>query len=116
MTAPAAPVIRAHSDGSGTRVIVRWQPVPNATDYDLYVNDGFVDGIEDQFEDTEVGTDGWFHVYTGPQSGPIEVYVKALNVLAEASVASNRKQVILRGDGNDNSTVPVAVMATLRNC
>lgn len=110
MTAPASPTIRAHGDGSGTRVIVRFRPVADATDYDLYVDDGAIDGIEDQFEDTEVNADGWFHVYTGPQAGTLEVYVKALNALAEASGESNRVQVILRG-GNDNSTVPVARMA-----
>lgn len=113
MTAPAAPVIRAHGDGSGTRIIIRWRPVPNATDYDLYVDDGTVDGIEDQFVDDDVAADGWFHVYTGPQVGVNEVYVKALNILAQASAESNRVQVILRGDGNDVSNVPTAVKAIL---
>lgn len=111
MTAPAAPVIKAHGNGSGDRVIVRWKPVDDATDYNLYVDDGLFDGIEDQFEDGDVSADGVFHVYTGPQTGYIEVYVTALNAGAEESDPSNRVHVILSGAGQDHSSVPTPVKA-----
>lgn len=114
MTAPSAPIIKAHGSGGGDRVIVRWRPVADATDYNLYVDDGVVDGIEDQFEDGEVGADGLFHVYTGPQAGTVEVYVTALNAGAEESGESNRVQVTLAGDGDGNSSVPTAVRAAAR--
>lgn len=97
MTAPAAPQIKAHGNHGGDRIIVRWQPVPTATDYNLYV-DG---GLEDQFADDDVNADGWFHVYTGPEVGPTSVTVTALDIGADESVASNAVQVNLRGPSPD---------------
>ena len=97
MTAPAAPRIRAHGNHGGDRIIVRWQPVATATDYNLYVDAG----LEDQFADTEVNDDGWFHVYTTPLAGASTVTVTALNVGTEESVVSNAVQVNLRGPSPD---------------
>ena len=97
MTAPAAPIIRAHGNHGGDRIIVRWRPVLDATDYNLYV-DG---GLEDQFVDDDVNADGWFHVYTSHAVGPTTVTVTALNVGVEESVVSNSVQVNLRGPSPD---------------
>lgn len=98
MTAPAAPTIIAHGNGSGERVLVRWRPVPNATDYNLYVTEAGVRGLEDQIADDEIGTDGWMRAYTSILAGVITVDVTSLNVGLEESAASVTKQVILKGD------------------
>jgi hypothetical protein len=97
MAAPAAPHIWAHGNASGDYIIVRWQPVPNATDYNLYVDAEGVSGIDLQVDESDVNTDGWFHVHTSPQLGATNVWVTALNVSAEESAESNHKQVNLRG-------------------
>lgn len=111
MTAPAAPIIIAHANGAGERVLVRWLPVANATDYKLYVTEAGVRGLEDDIADDDIGPDGWFRAYTTLLGGVITVDVTALNVGAEESAASNTKQVILKGPGNDVSHVPTAVKA-----
>lgn len=110
MTAPAAPIITAHSIGS--RVIVRWRPVDTATDYNLYVDDGVTDGIDLQLDDTDLTSDGWFHCYTSPQVGQIEVYVTALNVGAEESDESTRIVCLLRGGEAEVPGPPLAVRAS----
>jgi hypothetical protein len=97
MTAPAAPRITAHGDGSGSYVIVRWRPVADATDYNLYVDSQGVSGIDCQFDDDDVNSDGWFHVYTTVQMGVTNVWATALNLSAEESAESNHVQVNLRG-------------------
>lgn len=103
MAAPSAPRIIAHGNGTGERVLVRWQPVDNATDYKLYVTEaGGSRGLEDDINYAEVGTDGWLRAFTGPLGGVINVDVTALNITAEESVASNSVQVILKGPGNDS--------------
>lgn len=112
MTAPSAPQIIAHGNGTGERVLVRWRPVPNATDYNLYVTESGVRGIEDQIADDEIGTDGWMRAYTSILAGVITVDVTALNALAEESSASNTVQVILRGN-HDIGSIPTAVKAYL---
>lgn len=111
MVAPAAPDIKAHSAFS--RVIVRFRPVPNATDYDIYVDDGTIDGIDTQLTAADETADGWMHAYTYPQVGFIEVYVKAINAGLEASAESNRVGCLIRGGGQDDSNVPTAVKAII---
>jgi hypothetical protein len=100
MTAPSAPHIVAHGNGSGDRVLVRWLPVPNATDYNLYVTEEGARGVEDSIADDEIGTDGWMRAYTHPLVGPITVDVTSLNSIAEESSASNTVQVILKGSAD----------------
>lgn len=102
MTAPLAPRIIAHGNGAGERVLVRWRPVPDATDYNLYVTEAGGDrGVEDQFSEDDVDDSGWFHVYTSILAGVVTVDVTALNVTAEESAASNAVQVILKGGDSE---------------
>lgn len=98
MTAPAAPVIIAHGNGVGERVLVRWRPVATATDYNLYVTENGVRGLEDGINWTEVGTDGWLRAYTSILAGVITVDVTSLNITAEESGASNTRTVNLTGN------------------
>ncbi len=101
MTAPAAPRIYVRQNGS--RIYVRWQPVVEATDYNLYVGDTVhPTGIEDSIEDDELGSDGWFFDITSEQAGIIYVRMTALNALAEESGYSNEVQVNLRGESPNN--------------
>lgn len=96
MTAPAAPVIYVVSNGE--RILVRWRPVPTATDYKLYVQEaGGTRGLEDDIADDEIGPDGWFAAWTTPETGVINVDVTALNVGAEESDPSNVVQRNLTG-------------------
>lgn len=98
MTAPSAPSIRVRDDG--TNIAVRWQPVLNATDYNLYVQElGGSFGIQAQFTDGEENSDGWFFTIEGPFAGVVNVKLTALNVLAEESGYSNTVQVNLTGGG-----------------
>jgi len=98
MTAPAAPTIKVRQDG--TVIYVRWQPVLDATDYNLYVKEAGLDwGIEDSINDSEINGDGWFFDITGPLAGVVNVRLTALNALAEESGYSNEVQVNLRGAG-----------------
>jgi hypothetical protein len=101
VTAPSAPRILVRQNG--TRIYVRWQPVLNATDYKLYVDEVSPPlGLEDDILASELGSDGWFFDISGPQAGPTYVAVTALNIIAEESVKSNIVQVNLMGDGATN--------------
>lgn len=98
MTAPSAPRISANQDG--TLIYVRWRPVADATDYQIYVEEaGLARGIEAQLTDLDVNTDGWFFHIVGPYAGVVTVDVTALNAGAEESAASNTVQKNLRGAG-----------------
>lgn len=93
MTAPAAPVIYGHFDGSKVRV--RWQPVPNATDYKVYMGATTnPSGLQDDINFVEIGTDGWFHFTYIVDSVPMYLNVTALNITAEESVDSNELRVL----------------------
>lgn len=94
MAAPSAPVIRLRSSGWALRVA--WRPVEDATDYNLYVtDDGTGPGIEAQFDENDLGGDGWYHYTFRPDGTFIDVYVTALNALAEESDPSNEEDVTL---------------------
>lgn len=101
MTAPAAPSIRARQDG--TSIYVRWLPVLTATDYNLYVSEaGGAFGIQSQFEDDDMGDDGWYFTVETPFAGIVEVKATALNALAEESGYSNTVQLNLMGGGSQD--------------
>lgn len=86
--------MRSHCDGSKIRVF--WQPVRDATDYNLYVRDELIPlGIEAQFDDLDMGTDGWFHYTFLPHGSIITIYLTALNSLLEESVPSNQRVITL---------------------
>ena len=87
--------MRSHCDG--TRVRVFWQPVDTATDYNLYYADEVqtTPGIEAQFDDADIGTDGWFHYTFMPEGSIVTVYLTALNMGLEESAASNTRVITL---------------------
>jgi len=86
--------MRSHCDGAKIRVF--WQPVLDATDYNLYVGDELVaPGIEAQFDDLDLGTDGWFHYTFMPDGSIMTVYLTSLNALAEESAASDTRVIVL---------------------
>ena len=98
MAAPNAPRIIVRQDG--TVIYVRWLPVPDATDYYLYLQEaGGAWGVEDSIPDDDIEDDGRFVYITGPQAGVVNVKMTALNVLAEESADSDVHQVNLRGRG-----------------
>lgn len=98
MTAPAAPVLRVRTNGVTIRVL--WQPVLTATDYKLYVGASTAPtGLEDDIEDDDVGTDGWFQYTFTPDDVNVYIRLTALNVGAEESAYSNEKHLILTGPG-----------------
>lgn len=106
MTAPLAPRILARDDG--VQVYVRWQPVPGATDYNLYFAEGLgAYGIEAQFDEADVEEDGWFFYISAPYAGIVNVKLTALNAGAEESSDSNIVQVNLSGGGETNPTSAV---------
>lgn len=110
MTAPASPTIYVNQNG--TRLFVRWRPVQDATDYNLYVSEaGGAYGLEDQFTDAEVNPDGWFFYVSAPFVGTVAVYVTALNVGAEESVSSN---VVQKNMGGGGEVVPTAALDHIR--
>ena len=93
MTAPAAPVIYGRFDGSKVRV--RWQPVPNATDYKVYAG-GTTNpsGLEDDVADDDLEAGGsWFVSQFLVDEVPLFIAVTALNVGAEESVHSNELNI-----------------------
>ena len=93
MTAPAAPVISGHFDGSKVRV--RWRPVPNATDYKVYMGTTTnPSGLQDDINFAEMGTDGWFHFTYRVDEVPMYLNVTALNITAEESADSNELRVL----------------------
>lgn len=103
MTAPSAPRILARDDGHA--VYVRWQPVQDATDYNLYLSEGAgAFGIEAQFTDADIEADGWFFYITSPYAGIVNVKLTALNSLAEESGYSNTVQCNLVGGGETHPT------------
>lgn len=114
MTAPSAPYILVRTDG--TSLYVRWQPVLNATDYNLYLSEfGGAFGVEAQFDDTDVNDDGWFFYISAPFAGQVNIKMTALNVLAEESGYSNEVQRNLSGGGGGMSpNSPTAALNHIR--
>jgi hypothetical protein len=107
MTAPSAPRIIVRQDG--TSIYVRWLPVLNATDYNLYVSEaGGAFGIQSQFADDDIEDDGWFFTIEGPFAGVVDVKMTALNSIAEESGYSNDRQVNLIGGRETRPTSAVA--------
>jgi hypothetical protein len=103
MTAPAAPIIFGHFDGFKVRL--RWRPVPNATDYKVYVG-GTTNpaGLQDDINFVEQGTDGWFHFTYRVDESPLFIAATALNITAEESARSNELRVVF--DGNSPGSFP----------
>ena len=98
MTAPAAPTIRVRSNGGSLRV--SWQPVPNATDYKLYVGATTnPSGLEADIPDDDMSPSGWFDWTFVPDDAVSYIAVTALNVGAEESVHSNEIRVALSDGG-----------------
>lgn len=98
MTAPAAPVIRARTNGLTIRVL--WQPVPNATDYKLYVGPASAPtGLEADIPDDDIGDDGWFQYTFFPDDVTTYIRLTALNVGAEESAYSNQLKRSSDGGG-----------------
>lgn len=97
MTAPAAPVIRARTNGHTIRVL--WQPVATATDYKLYVGaTPAPTGLEADIPDDDMGDDGWFQYTFLPDDIDSYLRLTALNVGAEESAASNELRFNLSGN------------------
>lgn len=112
MAAPSAPHIYAASDG--TNILVRWQPVPDATDYNVYVAEQGGDfGIEEQVAEADIEADDWFRVYLTGLVGPADVKVTALNGDEEESGFSNRKQFGLSGQADNE---PTPALHHVRKC
>jgi hypothetical protein len=62
---------------------IRWQPVYGASDYNLYVSDdGDEAGIEAQFDDTDLGDDGWFHYTFMPLGMRIVLHVTSIDAVS----------------------------------
>src|SRR6478736_2675891 len=102
MTAPAAPIIRVTSDGS--HLLIRWQPVPTATDYNVYVcEDGGAYGLQSQYDLNDDDADGSFAVWESGLLGTVKVKVTALNVGAEESGYSNVCTRVMSGPGDSNA-------------
>lgn len=96
MTAPAAPHILVRTNGSD--IYVRFRPVPDATDYKLYVGDAVSPtGLEADIPDDDLEDDGWFFYVVTNEVGVTYVRATALNVGAEESGYSNEVQVNLQG-------------------
>lgn len=92
MTAPAAPTIYGRFDGSKVRL--RWRPVPDATDYKVYAGGTTApSGLEDDVADDDIGTDGWFFTTFVADEVPLFITVTALNVGAEESAPSNELNI-----------------------
>lgn len=103
MTATSAPRIYVRQDGMS--IYVRWLPVLNATDYNLYVKEaGGSYGLQAEFTDDDVNDDGWFFTVETPFAGVVTVKATALNVLAEESADSNEVQLNLTGAGVNHPT------------
>lgn len=99
MTAPAAPTIRGRS-ANGIVVRVRWQPVPDATDYKLYVGETTnPSGLEADIPDDDIGEDGWFQYTFLPDDVDSYIALTALNITAEESDHSNELHLRLTGPG-----------------
>jgi len=96
MTAPAAPTIHARTNGVAVRVF--WQPVPDATDYKLYVGPTTnPSGLEADIPDDDMGSDGWFQYTFVPDDADSYITLTALNMGAEESAASNELRLNLSG-------------------
>jgi hypothetical protein len=103
MTAPAAPVIRARTDGVTLRVL--FQPVADATDYKLYVGSTTAPtDLEADIADDDMGTDGWFQYTFLPDDTDAYLVLTALNVGAEESDPSNELHFQLTGGGTRHMT------------
>lgn len=103
MTAPNPPTIFVRN--AGHQVYVRWQPVADATDYNLYFAEGQdAYGIEEQFADTDVEEDGWFFYISAPYVGLVNVKMTALNSDEEESEDSNIVQTNVGGGGEVQAT------------
>lgn len=98
MTAPSAPSIRGRSTGTVIRVL--WQPVPNATDYKLYVGSATnPSGLEADIPDDDMRSDGWFQYSFVPDDADAYIALTALNVGAEESAHSNELRIGTTGPG-----------------
>jgi hypothetical protein len=97
MTAPAAPTIRGRTNGTVVRVL--WQPVPDATDYKLYVGAATnPSGLEADIPDDDMGDDGWFQYAFLPDDMDNFIALTALNLGAEESAHSNELRMNLSGN------------------
>jgi hypothetical protein len=106
MAAPDAPGIYVTSDGHS--LLVRWRPVPTATDYNVYVSEnGAAFGIEEQVPDDDIEDDGWFAIYLTNLLGAVRVKATALNALAEESEDSN---TIARAITGNHTVQPTAAL------
>lgn len=104
MTAPAAPAIYAHFDGS--RVRLRWAPVPTATDYNVYVGQTSPPTtLTKNVLASAVGSDGWNVTLFMLDEVPEYIAVTARNVGAEESSKSNEYRVDNFG-GTDGTSFP----------
>ena len=96
MTAPAAPVIKVRTNGLSIRV--GWHPVPNATDYKLYVGPTTnPSGLEADVSDDG---EGWFQYTFVPEDDDEFVALTALNIGAEESAHSNEVRITSVGLGS----------------
>jgi hypothetical protein len=88
MTAPSAPHIWVRTDGIA--LYVRWLPVLDAVNYNLYVGETAApSGLEDTIPDDDIETDGWFlYVFDPHIIGHCYVRLTALNAGDEESAAS----------------------------
>ncbi len=103
MTAPAAPIIRARTNGITIRVL--FQPVATATDYKLYVGTATnPSGLEADIPDDDVGDDGWFQYTFTPDDMDSYLALTALNVTAEESAHSNELRFNLSGNVGSRHT------------
>ena len=103
MTAPAAPVITAHTNGAAIRVTFR--PVATATYYHLYAGPATAPStLVASILAAAIGADGWFESSFIPLDADSYVAVSAFNVLDEESAKSNERRVTLTGSGNRHTT------------
>ena len=94
MAAPSAPVISAIQTGKGF-VRVRWDDVPTALHYNLYVGDTTAPvGLEDTISEADIGIDGRFTYFVPlEQIGQTYLRLTALNALGEESAYSNERHL-----------------------
>jgi hypothetical protein len=113
VTAPVAPRIFVRQNGND--IYVRFQPVPTATDYKLYVGDTVnPTGLEADIPDDDIEVDGWFFYVVTNESGLTYVRLTALNVGAEESGYSNEVQVnvqTIAGNGQTSAVNHASRMA-----
>jgi hypothetical protein len=96
MTAPAAPVITAHTDGD--KIMVRLRPVSGAVSYNLYV-DAVAGATTLQGNYAVTYAYGEWYQITFLASGPTFFRVTAVNVGDEESAYSNELELNPMGPG-----------------